>query len=310
MRVTASDRPGADAPIGWLAAGGVVALGLLLIAGDGPLRPALATFGLGILLAVGLTWGYGAAQRRLARRRAAAGDAVVVREAIARLRRGLEAGDGAELHELAASLDAIAGTADPGPPQSLAALARAAAAAVRRGADARDVRVVVAVADDTSVRGPGLELALAALLRRAIASAPAGSTVTRRDPARPRGDPPRRRPPAGRRLPVRARPRRRASRGRRRPHARRRRGDAHRARAARRAVSAAGYSGTPLPRKLGIKPGHRVALLGAPGRLRHARRAARRRAGAAPRRRHGRRDRALPHLAAPTSSGGCRRCGR
>ncbi len=30
-------------------------------------------------------------------------------------------------------------------------------------------------------------------------------------------------------------------------------------------MSAAGYSGTPLPRKLGIKPGHRVALLGAPG---------------------------------------------
>jgi hypothetical protein len=29
-------------------------------------------------------------------------------------------------------------------------------------------------------------------------------------------------------------------------------------------VSDAGYSGTPLPRKLGIKPGHRVALLGAP----------------------------------------------
>jgi hypothetical protein len=26
-----------------------------------------------------------------------------------------------------------------------------------------------------------------------------------------------------------------------------------------------GYSGTPLPRKLGIKPGHRVLLLGAPG---------------------------------------------
>ena len=30
-------------------------------------------------------------------------------------------------------------------------------------------------------------------------------------------------------------------------------------------MSGAGYSGTPLPRKLGIKPGHRVALLGAPG---------------------------------------------
>jgi hypothetical protein len=29
-------------------------------------------------------------------------------------------------------------------------------------------------------------------------------------------------------------------------------------------VSAAGYSGTPLPRKLGIKPGQRVAILGAP----------------------------------------------
>jgi hypothetical protein len=29
-------------------------------------------------------------------------------------------------------------------------------------------------------------------------------------------------------------------------------------------VSTAGYSGTPLPRKLGIKPRHRLALLGAP----------------------------------------------
>ena len=29
-------------------------------------------------------------------------------------------------------------------------------------------------------------------------------------------------------------------------------------------MSTAGYSGTPLPRKLGIKPGARVALLGAP----------------------------------------------
>ena len=26
----------------------------------------------------------------------------------------------------------------------------------------------------------------------------------------------------------------------------------------------AGYSGTPLPRKLGIKPGHEVAVLGGP----------------------------------------------
>jgi hypothetical protein len=29
-------------------------------------------------------------------------------------------------------------------------------------------------------------------------------------------------------------------------------------------MSAAGYSGTPLPKKLGIKPGHRVMLLNAP----------------------------------------------
>jgi hypothetical protein len=29
-------------------------------------------------------------------------------------------------------------------------------------------------------------------------------------------------------------------------------------------ASMAGYSGTPLPRKLGIKPGHRLLLLGAP----------------------------------------------
>ena len=29
-------------------------------------------------------------------------------------------------------------------------------------------------------------------------------------------------------------------------------------------MSSAGYSGTPLPTKLGIKPGHRVLLLGAP----------------------------------------------
>jgi hypothetical protein len=29
-------------------------------------------------------------------------------------------------------------------------------------------------------------------------------------------------------------------------------------------MAASGYSGTPLPKKLGIKPGHRVKLLGAP----------------------------------------------
>jgi hypothetical protein len=32
-------------------------------------------------------------------------------------------------------------------------------------------------------------------------------------------------------------------------------------------VTAAGYSGTPLPKKLGIKPGHRVLLLSTPDRF-------------------------------------------
>ena len=32
-------------------------------------------------------------------------------------------------------------------------------------------------------------------------------------------------------------------------------------------MTAAGYSGTPLPRKLGIKPGHRLMLLNAPEQL-------------------------------------------
>jgi hypothetical protein len=35
-------------------------------------------------------------------------------------------------------------------------------------------------------------------------------------------------------------------------------------------TSPAGYSGTPLPRKLGIKPGHRIAFVHAPGGFRAA----------------------------------------
>src|SRR4051794_6941286 len=43
-------------------------------------------------------------------------------------------------------------------------------------------------------------------------------------------------------------------------------GDAQRCPDVRQAsVRMVGYSGTPLPRKLGIKPGHRVLALGAPG---------------------------------------------
>jgi hypothetical protein len=40
------------------------------------------------------------------------------------------------------------------------------------------VRVIVAVGHDTEVRGAGLELAIAALLDRAVAAAPAGTEVT------------------------------------------------------------------------------------------------------------------------------------
>jgi hypothetical protein len=51
-------------------------------------------------------------------------------------------------------------------------------------------------------------------------------------------------------------------------------------------MTSSGYSGTPLPRKLGIKPGHRVLLLGAPdgfelGELPDEARVARRASGSA-----------------------------
>ena len=69
---------------------------------------------------------------------------------------------------------------------------------------------------------------------------------------------------------------------------------------ARRVVSAsratAGYSGTPLPKKLGIKPGSLVAFRGEPAGLpRRARRAARRRAREAARRGAARRPRRVLH---------------
>src|SRR5918992_406757 len=82
------------------------------------------------------------------------------------------------------------------------------------------------------------------------------------------------RPPAGPLLPApvgRRRARRRRGRARREGRRRRARGAARLARRPRPAdrrprpyVSAAGYSGTPLPKKLGIKPGHRLLLLSAP----------------------------------------------
>jgi uncharacterized membrane protein len=82
MPATASDRrrsgyrlAAREVPAPWVAAAAVVALGLLLFAGGGPLRPALATFGLGALAALALTWLHGAAARHRARRRADAAHA-------------------------------------------------------------------------------------------------------------------------------------------------------------------------------------------------------------------------------------------
>jgi hypothetical protein len=182
-----------EVPAPWVAAAAVVALGLLLFAGGGPLRPALATFALGTLAALALTWLHGAAARHRARRRAEAAHAAVMREGLARLRtarrppptaRVADAGDrrsphaGAELaaDDLLAILAALSGAEPPGPPRSLAALTRSAAAAVR--ADARDVALVVAVEQDTRVRGAGLEPALRGLLRHAADASPEGATVT------------------------------------------------------------------------------------------------------------------------------------
>ena len=178
MPATASDRRrsgwrvGArEVPAPLLAAGAVVVLGLLLFAGDAPLRPALATFALGLLAALALTWLHGVVARRRARRRADAAHAVVMREGIARLR------DAHGSDDLIAALAALAGADPPGPPSSLAASARSAAAAVRDAAGARRVQVVVAVEQDTPVRVAGLEPALRGLLRHAASASPPGSTV-------------------------------------------------------------------------------------------------------------------------------------
>jgi signal transduction histidine kinase len=171
-----------EVPSTWLAAGGVVALGLLLIAGGGPLRPALATFGIGVVAALALAWFHGAAARYRARRRAEAADAAVLRECVARLRAAADGGAGAQVSvrtsELLAALAALVGADQPRASASLAALSRGAAAAVRPEADDRDVRLIVAVGQDTTVDGAGLDPALRGLLRSAAAASPPGSTVT------------------------------------------------------------------------------------------------------------------------------------
>jgi hypothetical protein len=182
MPATASDRrrsgyrlAAREVPAPWVAAAAVVALGLLLFAGGGPLRPALATFALGALAALALTWLHGAASRHRARRRAEAAHAAVMREGLARLRAGRTAG-ARDADDLLAILAALSGADPPGPPRSLAALVRSAAAAVRP--HARDVALVVAVEQDTPISAAGLEPALRALLRHAAGASSAGATVT------------------------------------------------------------------------------------------------------------------------------------
>jgi signal transduction histidine kinase len=176
MLASASDRRPVhlrprELPDALPAAAALVAFGLLLVAGGGPLRPALATFALATAGVLAALWLRGAVAGNRARRRAEAVHAAVVAEAVGRLRADLQdhrAGD------LAAALEALVGGAAA--PGSVAAVARAAAAATR--SEARDVPVIVSVAEDMTVAAPGLDQALGGLLRRAVAAAPAGSTVT------------------------------------------------------------------------------------------------------------------------------------
>jgi hypothetical protein len=213
MPATASDRRrsgyriGArEVPVPWLAGAAVAVLGLLLFAGDAPLRPALATLALGALAALTVTGLHGAAVRWRARRRAERAHAAVMREGIARLR-DAHAPSGAaslsdshapagaaplsdahapdpaaasepEATDLLAALAALSGADVAATPCSLAAAARAATATARPAAEARNVRLLVSVDQDTPVRVAGLEPALRCLLRCAATGAPPGSTVT------------------------------------------------------------------------------------------------------------------------------------
>jgi hypothetical protein len=170
MFVTASRRRTVrlrahEVPDVWPAAAVVAALGILLLAGGGPLRPALATFAIGTAAVVGALWLRGAVARHRARRRAEAAHAALIAAAASRLRDAV--GD----HELAVALDVLTG-GPLGPARSVAAIAREVAATTRSAG----VPVVVAV--DHDVRAPGLDGALHALVRRAVAVSPPQSTVT------------------------------------------------------------------------------------------------------------------------------------
>jgi len=147
-RIAAREIPGP-----WLAAGALVALALLLFAFGGPLRPSLATFGIGLVVALAFVWLHGA----VARRRAEAQQAAVLAEGLARL-----ATQGGLAADLALLTRPAPGTG------SLAACAREAAAAAR----ARDVHVAVVVEQDTVVR-----TGVGRALRAALGAVPPGSSV-------------------------------------------------------------------------------------------------------------------------------------
>jgi hypothetical protein len=170
MLVTAPRRPSArfralEIPDTWPAAALIVALACLLVAGGGPLGSALATFTLGTAGVVAALWLRGVTARRRARRRAEASHAAVIAAAASRLRAAV--GD----HELAVALDVLTG-GPLGRPRSVAAIAREAGASARSAG----VPVVVSVDDDASVAG--LDTAVRALVRRAVAVAPPHSSVS------------------------------------------------------------------------------------------------------------------------------------
>jgi hypothetical protein len=170
MLVTAPRRPSVrfralEVPDTWPAAALIVALASLLVAGGGPLGSALATFTLGTAGVVAAVWLRGVAARRQARRHAEASHAAVIAAAASRLRAAV--GD----HELAVALDVLTG-GPLGPQRSVAAIAREA------GASARSACVPVVVSVDDDARVAGLDTAVRALVRRAVAVAPSHSAVS------------------------------------------------------------------------------------------------------------------------------------
>jgi hypothetical protein len=154
-----------EVPDVWPAGAVVVTLGVLLLAGGGPLHSALATFALGTACVIAAMWLRGAVARHRARRREEAQQAALIAGAAARLRTAI--GD----HELAVALNVLTG-GPLGPPRSVAAIAREVAGATRSAG----VPISVAVDDDATVAG--LDGAIRALVRRAAAQGAVSVAVT------------------------------------------------------------------------------------------------------------------------------------